>query len=55
MLMQVVKHCWENGVLLDWFLFNTSALRISPPLIISADQIKKACSVIRAGLDAVRK
>jgi len=55
MLMQVVKHCWENGVLLDWFLFNTSALRISPPLIISEDQIKKACSVIRAGLDAVRK
>jgi acetylornithine/succinyldiaminopimelate/putrescine aminotransferase len=54
-LMQVVQYCWGNGVLLDWFLFNTSALRISPPLIISEDQIKKACSVIRAGLDAARK
>jgi len=53
-LMHVVQHCWDNGVLLDWFLFNTSALRISPPLIISAEQIQKACSVIRAGLDSVQ-
>jgi acetylornithine/succinyldiaminopimelate/putrescine aminotransferase len=52
-LMQVVNHCWKNGVLLDWFLFNTSALRISPPLIISNDEIKSACEIIRAGLDLV--
>ena len=33
-------------VLTDWFLFAPNCLRISPPLIISEEQIKKACSNI---------
>ena len=33
-------------VLTDWFLFAPNCLRISPPLIISEEQIKKACEVI---------
>lgn len=43
---KVIDGCIENGVLTDWFLFAPNCLRISPPLIISEEQIKKACSII---------
>ena len=43
---KVIDTCIENGVLTDWFLFAPNCLRISPPLIISEEQIKKACEVI---------
>ncbi len=51
-LMKVVQYCWNHGVLLDWFLFDTSSMRISPPLVISEEEIYSACRVIRAGMDA---
>ncbi|MCC6290422.1 MAG: aspartate aminotransferase family protein [Chitinophagaceae bacterium] len=35
-----------DAVLTDWFLFASSCLRISPPLIITDEQIKKACEII---------
>ncbi len=43
---KVIDACIANGVLTDWFLFASGCLRISPPLIISEQQIKKACAVI---------
>lgn len=43
---RVIDTCITNGVLTDWFLFGASCLRISPPLIISEEQIKKACNII---------
>jgi acetylornithine/succinyldiaminopimelate/putrescine aminotransferase len=43
---KVIDHCISNGVLTDWFLFAANCLRISPPLIISEEQIKKACKII---------
>ncbi|RYE22021.1 MAG: aspartate aminotransferase family protein [Sphingobacteriaceae bacterium] len=42
----VSKRCVENGVIVDWFLHCETALRIAPPLIISLDEIRKACAVI---------
>lgn len=54
-LMQVVKYCWEHGVLLDWFLFDTASMRISPPLIISEHEIREACGVIRSAMDEALK
>lgn len=33
----------DPGVLTDWFLFAPGCLRISPPLIISEDQIRRSC------------
>ena len=36
----------SGGVLTDWFLFASNCLRISPPLVISEEQIKIACAVI---------
>jgi 4-aminobutyrate aminotransferase-like enzyme len=47
---QIIDRCIENGVLTDWFLFATDCLRISPPLMISEEQIRESCRVI---LDAI--
>jgi acetylornithine/N-succinyldiaminopimelate aminotransferase len=35
-----------NALMTDWFLFSPNCLRISPPLTISEEQIKKACKII---------
>jgi len=43
---QVIDRCIEGGLITDWFLFGSNCLRISPPLIISEEQIEKACHVI---------
>lgn len=43
---KVIDACIADGVLTDWFLFASNCLRISPPLIISEEQIKKACGII---------
>ena len=44
--MEVIKKCIEKGVITDWFLFSSNCMRIAPPLIISNDEIKKACEII---------
>lgn len=52
---KIIDHCIEASgrrerpgayVLTDWFLFASNCLRISPPLIITDEQIKYACKVI---------
>ncbi|MEO5945398.1 MAG: aspartate aminotransferase family protein [Chitinophagaceae bacterium] len=43
---KVIDACIAEGILTDWFLFTSNCLRISPPLIIAEDQIKKACAII---------
>jgi acetylornithine/N-succinyldiaminopimelate aminotransferase len=43
---KIIDTCIANGVLIDWFLFASDCLRVSPPLIISKEQIEKACEVI---------
>lgn len=45
-IQAVIKRCLEAGLLTDWFLFNDRSLRIAPPLIITEDQIRWACTVI---------
>jgi acetylornithine/N-succinyldiaminopimelate aminotransferase len=43
---RIIDKCIEKGVLTDWFLFAPDCLRISPPLIISEQQIRDACAEI---------
>jgi len=43
---KIIDRCIENGVITDWFLHCSNAMRIAPPLIITKDEIKKACAVI---------
>jgi len=42
-----------NALVTDWFLFAAQCLRISPPLIISEEQIKKACAIILQACDDI--
>lgn len=42
----IVAKCLEYGLITDWFLFETGKLRISPPLIISPEEIELACNII---------
>lgn len=50
-VQKTIAFCLENGVLIDWFLFNDRALRIAPPLIIQEEEIRWACQIILEGLD----
>ena len=43
---KIIDRCIEHGVITDWFLHCTNAMRIAPPLIITHDEIKNACEVI---------
>lgn len=48
---QIIDACIAKGVLTDWFLFAPHCMRLAPPLTISEDEIKQACSVILSCLD----
>ncbi|RYZ95067.1 MAG: aspartate aminotransferase family protein [Moraxellaceae bacterium] len=43
---KIIDCCIENGIITDWFLHCSNAMRIAPPLIISHAEIKKACTMI---------
>jgi acetylornithine/succinyldiaminopimelate/putrescine aminotransferase len=47
---KVIDHCIENGVLSDWFLFAPDCLRISPPLVITKEQLETASAAITNAL-----
>jgi len=50
---KIIDACIASGVMTDWFLFAPTCLRISPPLIISDEQIKKACNFILQAVSGV--
>ena len=41
----------ERGIMSDWFLFCDTAFRISPPLVISEEEIRDSARIIRECLD----
>ena len=41
----------QEGIMSDWFLYCDTAFRISPPLIISDDEIRDSVRIIRECLD----
>ncbi len=43
---KVSSFCVEKGIIIDWFLHCDTAMRIAPPLIITEEEIRKACAVI---------
>jgi acetylornithine/N-succinyldiaminopimelate aminotransferase len=47
----IIQNCLQNGIITDWFLFGSNCMRIAPPLIISEDEIKKACEIIIEACD----
>lgn len=50
---KVIDYSIEQGVITDWFLFASNSLRISPPLIISEEQIQQACTIILEGISKI--
>ncbi|WP_323259155.1 aspartate aminotransferase family protein [Arcicella lustrica] len=45
-LKPIIDRAIEKGVVTDWFLFCDNSMRIAPPLIITEEEIRKACEVI---------
>jgi acetylornithine/N-succinyldiaminopimelate aminotransferase len=49
----MISHAPEYGLLLDYFLFCSTAFRIAPPLTISEDEIRLACQRLKRLTEAV--
>lgn len=43
---KTILTCMERGLLLFWLLFEPKAIRITPPLTISDQEIKEGCQII---------
>jgi acetylornithine/N-succinyldiaminopimelate aminotransferase len=43
---EVILRCHKRGLILFWLLFEGRAIRITPPLTISEDEIKEGCGII---------
>lgn len=50
-VQKVVEGCKEKGLLSFWFLSCPESFRIAPPLIISEDDIKTSCTIIKEVMD----
>ncbi|MFZ1685974.1 MAG: aspartate aminotransferase family protein [Flavobacteriales bacterium] len=50
MVQRVVMGCLEKGVLGFWFLSCPEAFRIAPPLTMNEQQVRAACTAIKAQL-----
>ncbi|OAD91904.1 aminotransferase class III [Aequorivita soesokkakensis] len=51
---QVILACKEEGLILFWLLFEGRALRITPPLTISNDEIAEGCKLLQIVLNRVK-
>ena len=49
----LVPQCIEKGLLLFWLLWEKNAIRISPPLNISEEEILLGCKIIKETLDEI--
>jgi 4-aminobutyrate aminotransferase-like enzyme len=54
-VQQTIQYCLENGLIIDWFLFNPNSLRISPPLTLTHDEIDFAAQTIIEALELASK
>jgi len=43
---KVILRCHQRGLILFWLLFEGRAIRITPPLTISHDEIRQGCGII---------
>ncbi len=52
---KIIDRCIEHGIITDWFLHCDHSMRIAPPLIITENEIEKACNVIIEAIDYFHK
>jgi acetylornithine/N-succinyldiaminopimelate aminotransferase len=50
---QIVLNCQDKGLILFWLLFEKCAVRITPPLTISENEIREGCAIILEVCDAI--
>lgn len=48
-----ILKCKDRGLILFWLLFETAAIRITPPLTISKEEIKEGCDILLEVLDEI--
>jgi len=49
----IILKCQDEGLILFWLLFEPKAIRITPPLTISNEDIVKGCRIITRILDSI--
>lgn len=49
----LILECQNEGLILFWLLFEPKAVRITPPLTISEEEIIKGCTIICSVLDKI--
>jgi acetylornithine/succinyldiaminopimelate/putrescine aminotransferase len=52
---RIIRKGLEKGIVLDNFLFCDTALRISPPLTITKDEILEVCAILNETLNSVKR
>ena len=52
---EVILRCHKRGVILFWLLFEGCAVRITPPLTISNEEITKGCGIIIEVLNEIER
>jgi acetylornithine aminotransferase len=52
---EVILACKEKGLILFWLLFEARAIRITPPLTISEEEIKEGCAILSEVLQNIDK
>ena len=50
---EIVLRCHKRGLILFWLLFEGCAVRITPPLTISEDEIRKGCAILHDVLEEI--
>lgn len=50
---KIILKSLENGLILYWLLFEEKAIRITPPLNISEEEINKGCTILLEVMDEV--
>ena len=50
---EVILKCQDRGLILFWLLFEACAIRITPPLTISEEEIREGCAIILEVMDEV--
>lgn len=50
---EVILKCHDRGLILFWLLFEGRAIRITPPLTVSEEEIKEGCAILLEVLEEV--
>ena len=48
---ELILKCQDRGLILFWLLFEACAIRITPPLTISEEEIREGCSIMLEVMD----